>query len=196
MNNSKKLYFLLLLLLLCAVLFLSVQIYAKYLSSASGNTEIAIARWNITVNTLSIKNNTDISAKVAPVFPGNSHIANDIIAPTAEGYFDLDLDFSAADVSFRYEITPSVDENSSVQDLIATGYSIDDGEKISFADGVQTISDTILLGSDVKTRKIRIYVLWDDSENASMSNAEDTTATNSETPALFHVDVSFTQITQ
>lgn len=196
MKNRKKLYFLLLLLLLCAVLFLSVQIYAKYLSSASGNTEIAIARWNITVNTLSIKNNTDISTKITPVFPGNSHIANGIIAPTAEGYFDLNLDFSAADVSFEYEITLSVDENSSVKDLVATGYSVDDGEKIAFADGIQTISDTILLGSDVKTRKIRIYVLWDDSANASMSNAEDTTATKSETPAIFHANVSFTQITQ
>lgn len=196
MKNNNKLYLLLILFLICSLLFLSVQIYAKYRSSASGNTEISIARWNIVVNNLSIKNNTNISASIQPVFTGNEHIANNIIAPTAEGYFDLELDFSAADVSFRYEITPSVSENSSVQDLIVTGYAIDTGEKVDFGADDQNISDTVYLDNSARTRKIRIYIKWDDGENASMSNSEDTLATRSANPALFHVDISFTQVTQ
>lgn len=195
MKNRKKLLLLLSALLVFFILFFIIQIYAKYLSTASGNTEMSIARWNILVNNLSIKSNTDISSSIVPVFPGTENISSDIIAPTSEGYFDLNLDFSAVDVSFKYEITTSVDEQSPVQDLVTTGYSVDDGEKLNFENYNSPISETIPLGSEIKSRNIRIYVLWNDDENtATMNNTADTIATNSEAPAIFHVNISFTQI--
>lgn len=110
-------------------------------------------------NDLSIKNNTDISNSIVPVFPGTEHISSNIIAPTVEGYFDLNLDFSDADVSFKYEITSGADENSSVKDLVATGYSINDGEKVEFENYNEPISEIIPLSSGIKTRKIRIYIM-------------------------------------
>lgn len=197
MKNRKKLLFLLICILICILLFFIVQIYAKYLTSASGNTNIGIAKWDIVVNDLSIKNNTDISNKITPVFPGNDNIASNIIAPTAEGYFDLNFDFSNADVSFTYEITTSVAENSSVTDLVATGYSVDDGEKVTFANYNDPITDTITLDSNIKTRKIRIFVMWnDDADTTQMTNEDDTLSTKSSDPALFNVNISFTQIVQ
>ena len=195
MKNRKKLLLLLSALLIFSILFFIIQIYAKYLSTANGNTEVSIARWNILVNNLSIKRNTDISSSIVPVFPGTENISSNIIAPTSEGYFDLNLDFSAADVSFKYEITTSVDEQSPVKDLVTTGYSVDGGEKLNFENYNSPISETIPLGSETKTRNIRIYVLWNDDENTStMDNTADALATNSETPAIFHVNISFTQI--
>ena len=100
MKNSKK--FLLLLIFICIslLLFFIVQIYAKYKTSTEGTTSFAIANWNILVNELSIKNNSDFSNSIVPVFIENEHISNNIIAPTSEGYFDLSLDFSNVDVSF------------------------------------------------------------------------------------------------
>lgn len=195
MNNKKK--FLLLLIGLCISILsiILVQIYAKYLTTADGNTSINIASWNILVNDLSIKKNTDISNSIVPVFPGTEHISSDIIAPTAEGYFDLNLDFSHADVSFKYEINSCADPDSSIQDLVATGYSIDDGEKIEFQNYNETISDNIPLSNTKKTRKIRIYIKWNDDTSQTMDNDADTLSTSSENPALFHVDISFTQIT-
>ena len=196
MKNHKK--FILFLIGLCfGILFIIfVQIYAKYLTSADGNTSLTIARWNIMVNDLSIKNNTDISNSIVPVFPGTEHISSNIIAPTVEGYFDLNLDFSDADVSFKYEITSGADENSSVKDLVATGYSINDGEKVEFENYNEPISEIIPLSSGIKTRKIRIYIMWNDNANSqSMDNTADTISTSSENPALFHVNISFTQIT-
>lgn len=196
MKNHKKILLLLIGLCICMLLFLTVQIYAKYLTSADGSSEISIAKWNILVNSLSIKSNTDISNSIVPVFSGNEHISSNIIAPTAEGYFDLNFDFSNADVSFQYEITSSADENSSVKDLVATGYSIDDGEKINFDNYNSPISEIIKLSDNIKNRKIRIYIMWDDSvDSQTMDNNEDTLSTSSETPALFKVNVSFTQIT-
>ena len=174
-----------------------VQIYAKYLSSASGDTTMTIAKWNILVNNLSIKNNTDISNSIVPVFPGNSNIAKDIIAPTAEGYFDLEMDFKDADVSFEYEITTSVDENSIVKDLVATGYSIDDGEKIEFENFNEPIKEQINLDSGIETRKIRIYILWnDDEQSQTMTNEDDTIATTTNNPAIMKVNISFKQTTE
>ena len=181
---------------ICFLLFYMIQIYAKYLSTASGNTKLTIANWNIIVNNLSIKNNTNISNSIVPVFPGTDHIASNIIAPTAEGYFDLNFDFSNTDVSFEYTIEISPDKNSSVQDLVTTGYSINDGEKIVFENYNQTISEIIELSNNIKTRKIRVYIMWDDNENSqTMTNEDDTISTNSESSPLLNVNISFTQIT-
>lgn len=194
MKNYKKIVILIILILIAILVFFLIQIFAKYLTSASGDTSMNVARWNILVNNISIKNNTDISNTLTPVFPGNENIASGIIAPTAEGYFDLNFDFSSADVSFQYEISTTVNESSSVKDLVTTGYSVDDGEKINFDEVNLPIKNTINLADKIKTQKIRIYVKWNDDENASMDNSADTIATTSENPALLNVNISFTQI--
>ena len=196
MKNHKKILLILIGICICFLLFYMVQIYAKYLTSAEGSTTLTIANWNILVNDLSIKNNTDISNSIVPVFPGNEHIESGIIAPTVEGYFDLNLDFSNADVSFKYEISVTSDENSSVKDLVATGYSLDNGEKISFENYNETISETITLSNNINTRKVRVYIMWnDDDESQTMTNDDDTISTSSENPPLLNVNVSFTQVT-
>ncbi|MGN1327054.1 MAG: hypothetical protein ACI4VQ_03075 [Clostridia bacterium] len=199
MKIYKKLVLIVLaLLFLILSAFLINEIYAKYLSSASGNASIPISRWNITVNTVSIKENSDISAKITPTFPGNSNIASNIIAPTAEGYFDLDFDFKDVDVSFKYDINVSADESSAVKDIVATGYSIDGGEKVELTNFSDTISDTIYLTDEIDARSIRIYVMWnDDPDTASMNNIDDTESTlASNSSAVLNVSVSFTQIVQ
>ena len=204
MKNNKKFLLLLIGILTCILLFSIVQIYAKYLTSANGKTGITIAKWNISVNNKSIKNNSDISTAIEPIFNGNANIAPGIIAPTAEGYFDLVFDFSDVDVSFNYEINVSADENSSVSDLVATGYSIVDSDEIpsnwekqTFETFNQPIADNILLGSNISKRTIRIYVLWNDDESTSqMSNDQDTESTKQDEPALLDVNISFTQIAE
>ena len=197
---NKKFTILIIGLILLTILLGFALIYAKYISSAYGNTKMAIARWDIKVNNLSIKDNTNISNTLKPIFPGNSNIAANIIAPTAEGYFDLNFDFTGADVSFKYEITLSVDSSSSVKDLVATGYSIADnggefGNRVNLENYNDKISDTVLLNSPVKKRTIRIYILWNDDETSQeMSDDEDTNSTKSEKDPLFHVNIIFTQV--
>lgn len=196
MKNHKKIILFLIGICFFIVFVTIVQIYAKYLSTTQGISSLTIANWNILVNDSSIKSNTDISNSIVPVFPGTEHIAENIIAPTVEGYFDLNLDFTHADVSFKYEITLAADENSSVTDLVATGYSIDGSEKINFENYNDPITEIIPLSSESKTRKIRVYIMWNDNaDSQTMNNDADTLSTTSENPALFHVNISFTQIT-
>src|SRR5574344_170421 len=198
MKLNKRFVFL---ILACVFILISLyfitQIYGKYLSSASGNAEIPISRWNIKVNNQTIKTNSDISAIVSPVFPGNAYISANIIAPAAEGYFDLDFDMSAVDVSFKYDITTSIATGSAVSDLVTTGYSIDNGIKINFSNYNDPITKTILLSDHITTQKIRIYVMWNDSaDTATMNNLADTSSTlSTDNVAKFTVHIAFTQIT-
>lgn len=196
MNNKKRFLLLVIAIIICILVYSIIQVYAKYLSSASGNATMNVARWDIKVNNRSIKYNTDISSVIVPQFPGNNNIAANVIAPTAEGYFDLNFDFSTTDVSFRYDITLSVAQTSSVQDLVATGYAIDNGSIQSFNSTPHTISDTILHNSGITSRSIRVFIKWDDAAaTQTMSNADDTLSTKSNNPALYRVNISFTQIT-
>ena len=184
MKNYKKLFIFLAISCLAIAIISFVLIYAKYTTSAASQT-----------NNISIKNQSDISATLQPTFPGNENIAEGIIAPTAEGYFDLNFDYSAVDVAFKYTISLKPAEQSSVTDIVATGYSIDDGAKQDFANFNEDITASIALDDPSRTRKIRVYVKWnDDSNSATMDNAKDTASALSGNPALFNVNITFDQI--
>lgn len=195
MKNYKKLIIFLIILCIAIAIISFVYIYAKYTTSASSQTNMPIARWDILVNNISIKKQSDISATLIPTFPGNENIAEGIIAPTAEGYFDLNFDYTAVDVAFKYTISLKPSDQSSVTDIVATGYSIDDGTKQDFANFNEDITDTIPLDEQNRTRKIRIYVKWNDDDNTStMDNSKDTESALSGNPALFVVNITFDQV--
>lgn len=192
--NKKNIFFLLGIFFIFMTILISVQTYAKYLTSANGQGNIAIAKWNISVNNLSVKNNSDISSTLKPYFPGNEHIAANIVAPNAEGYFDLDLNFSNVDVSFEYTISVIPSEESIVKDLVATSYKIDNGEIINL-NSETSITKVINLNTKPNSQNVRIFIKWIDDDNSTMNNADDTLAANSSNPvALLKVTVSFKQI--
>jgi len=187
-------------LLACIALLFVVLVvtdtYSKYLTEASGTTDIAIARWRILVNGQDIRNNADLSQVISPTIYQNNHIASNVIAPRSTGYFDLVIDCRDADVSFEYEIDISPNEDSSVTDLVATGYSIDGGSTVSMDRG-DTISNQVLLSSHTQTISIRVYIEWDDTSNdATMDNEDDTEATKSGDDALLDVNLSFIQLNE
>ena len=194
MKNYKKILILLTVICLAIAIISFILIYAKYTTSANSQTDVPIARWNILVNNISIKDQSDISQTLQPIFPGNENIAENIIAPTAEGYFDLYFDYNDVDVSFKYTISLTPSEESSVRDIVATGYSVEVGEVINFTNYNENITDNISLDNPTRTRKIRVYVKWDDDSNtATMDNYADTESALSGNPALFNVNVTFDQ---
>jgi len=186
-----------LILLSCVALFFSINTiidtYGKYFTSVEEDAEIKIARWRILINGEDVRNNASTKEIITPIFLGNENISSGVIAPHAEGYFDLIIDGSDADVSFKYDISINVNEASSVKDLIVTGYSINDGEIIpSTMDDV--ISNNVPLTQENKLINIRVFIKWDDSESSSMTNEDDTTATSNGVNAKLDVSLNFTQI--
>ena len=173
---------------------------AKYITSKSSNADINIARWQVLVNNTDVTSATSLNNIITPVFPGNDNIANGVIAPTAEGYFDILIDASNTDVSLSYEITTSPNDTSIVTDLVMSGYAIDGGtrqEIIPDENGEFKVNGNILYNSQDKDISLRIYLKWNDDENdgAEMDNSDDTSTTQEEESiAKVNVNLKFTQL--
>lgn len=191
---KKKYVIILLFISLCLCLFFIQDSFAKYLTSASETANMNIARWKIIVNNKDIRDNSSSSAIISPVFLGNDNVASDIIAPGSEGYFDLIIDANAADVSFKYKIDITTDENSAVKDIIAVKYKINNGEEILFTGGNQTIEKSVLHSDNTNVINIRVYIKWNDGDGSEMDNSADTAATQNEVGAILKVNMNFTQL--
>lgn len=191
---KKKYVIILLFISLCLCLFFIQDSFAKYLTSASETANMNIARWKIIVNNKDIRDNSSSSAIISPIFLGNDNVASDIIAPGSEGYFDLIIDANAADVSFKYKIDITTDENSAVKDIIAVKYKINNGEEILFTGGNQTIEKSVLLSDNTDVINIRVYIKWNDGDGSEMDNSADTAATQNKVGAILKVNMNFTQL--
>ena len=170
------------------------ETYGKYVTDINETTNIKIARWRILINGEDVRNSSSTSTTIAPVFIGNNNIQNNVIAPHAEGYFDIIIDGTSADVAFKYDIDIKVSEESSVKDLIVTGYKIDDYDKVSTNE--TTLSNTVLLNQQSKLINIRFYIKWNDEDGATMDNEADTIATMTNVDAKLDVSLKFTQVVE
>ncbi|CDE95560.1 putative uncharacterized protein [Clostridium sp. CAG:914] len=190
----KKRLILLVVLSIILCLFFVQESLAKYITAADETANISIARWKILVNDEDIRDENTVNTVINPVFLGNDNIAENIIAPTSEGYFDLIIDAREADVSFKYKISMSVNKNSSVKDLVATKYVVNGGEPITMDINNQTIENTVLYGNNNSTINIRVYIVWNDGDGSLMDNSADTLATTSGNSAMMNVSLNFTQV--
>lgn len=176
MKIKRKIVFFVALMSLFYLITLMQDTYAKYVSSADATAEFTIARWNILINDQDILQNSNFSDTIEPEFTGTSYIKEGVIAPTAEGTFDITLDGTDTDVSFTYTITAQASQNSTVTDLEITKYVIDD---VEYTYNAQTgITNSIQFDDLNKSVTITFYVEWnDDPSTQNMNNAADTNAT-------------------
>ena len=164
--------------------------YAKYVSSAEANSNINIARWSITVNNQDVIQNSNFTNSLSPVFANNQYIKENVIAPTSEGYFDIIIDGTNADVSFKYTITLNPSNNNTIKDLKIVKYTIDD---IDYTYN-ENITDVINYNDENKTKSIRVFFIWnDDEETQEMNNNEDTIATVNGN-ANYRVNINLIQV--
>lgn len=187
--------FLMIILTLCSLFITMCMIdetYAKYVTVATSTTSSSIARWKILVNDDDVTLGSTSSNLITPIFPGTNDISQDVIAPNAEGYFDLVIDASNVDVSFQYRIEVNPNPNSPVTELVATKYIINGGQEVEFGED-KIIQDTVRLAKKNHPINIRVYVKWDDSLNI-MSNSEDTDTTVGNQKGLLDVVIKVTQI--
>ena len=134
-----------------------------------------------------------MSSLITPVYVANQNIASGVIAPSSEGYFDLNIDASKTEVSFKYDISVSTSEDSAVSDLKVTSYSIDGKEQVP-VEGVSTISNTINYTATNKNIVMRVYFKWIDDDTGVMDNKADTQASIDGNNAKLKVNLSFTQV--
>lgn len=191
MGIKRKIIFFVALMSLFYCLTLMQDTYAKYISSADATAGLTIARWNILLNDQDILVNSNFSDTIVPTFEGTDNIKSDVIAPTAEGYFEIELDGTDTDVSFDYTISITKPNTNTVDDLIITGYEID-GTSYTY-DDEDDITGEILFDDLDKVKNFTFYVEWDDNESTqTMNNAQDTATTNGG-EASFYITVNVVQ---
>lgn len=161
--------------------------YAKYVTNLNANANISISYWNILVNNQNITENSDISAVMSVVLPGNEYAKKDVLVPGSTGYFDLNIDSSEVTVPFSATVTVTINEASSLQnDFAVTGYSIDGGA-IHLID---TDTFTYNIGADINNTLITVYTTWIDD---GLESTEDTSLGILGGTAILDVNVKFEQ---
>ena len=70
------------------------------------------------------------------------------------------------------------------------------GDKITVSDFSTPLTDTISLSDAVRTRSMRIFIMWnDDPDTSSMNNIDDTSSTLQATnSAILNVKIALTQV--
>lgn len=195
MNKNKKIK------LICAFIALILCItqiqstYSKYIDTKEGDSDFTIAKWKILVNKQDIEQAATLSSLINPVYLNNNNVKEGVIAPGCEGYFDLEIDSSEVEVSFKYVISIDTSENSSVDDLIITEYQLNDGAMIPVDKKIDNISNTISYTNPNKINTLRIYFKWLEGEGELMDNEKDTNASISNESAKLKVNMSFIQTT-
>lgn len=191
-NRKTKILIAFLALFLCVIQI--KQTYAKYLDSKEGDTNFTVAKWKITVNNQDITEAATMSSLITPVYTQNDNVADNVIAPGSEGYFDLIIDGSKTDVSFKYILSASCDTDSSVQDLVITGYSVNSSSVITVDSSLNNITNAIRYTDTNKVVNIRVYFKWKDGDGETMNNDSDTQASTSGKDAKIKASISLIQV--
>ena len=178
----KKFRILLVLVSMIITLCIMSDTYSRYVASSDGNVQAEFARWQLLVNNTDITSSTVSELSFEPVVQSNSNVAENKVAPSSKGFFDIEIDPKNVDVSFKYTI--SLEMNDSVSDLMITRYAYIpenyiEGEALNYVylDNVNTSSITqeIKYGEEdnmasetiedtkinfLKPIKIRVFFEW------------------------------------
>ena len=203
---KRRLCLLLLLISASVSLCFISSTYSRYVAGTEGNIDMLFAKWQILVNENDITAQNSSNITFTPVMEPNLNIKDNTIAPTSKGYFDIDIDPSNVEVSFRYLISLSMN-NEDMPDLMITKYAIlpsdyEEGDVIEYVTtNTSTITDDLIYdnnGDGFDSFTIRIYFEWYDGEDELMSDADDTVvgvdAAANDTELTITATLSFEQI--
>lgn len=177
----KRLRLLVLLSALSVTLGFMSNTYSRYIADANGNIKIGFAKWQIKVNNNDITDSSVSSINIVPIIKENNNVAENTVAPTSSGYFDIVIDPSNVDVSFNYSISIKL-LNENMPDLIISEYAIldefdDENSEITYmplVDGIINDSFTYTENSSYSPFTIRVWFEWYEGNNENMNDEADT----------------------
>lgn len=114
--KKKTLKFTILILILVILYLIISSTYSKYVTGIDDQTtSLHISNWNIKLNNKDILKNQNFSGDVKLKKDSNSNIAENIIAPTSSGTFEVTLDSTGTELPYNYEFefAENVDTKSS-----------------------------------------------------------------------------------
>lgn len=195
--------FKLLIIIFCLAISFSLisNTYSRYVASSEGNVEVSFAKWEILVNNTDITNNTSSNITFNPTIEHNSNVADGKIAPSSTGYFDVHIDPSNVDVSFKYRIDLDIDSED-IPDLMITKYAILDnnysvGDTLTYntlTNGY--IENTVNYNNSLQPFTVRVFFEWYEGENESMNDADDSAIASDSNNQSFTINanIKFEQV--
>ena len=180
---AKKFRILLIFISLSLCLCVMSNTYSRYIAGTTGDLEVYFAKWQILLNGTDITSNNS-SISLTPQIIHSDYVADNKLAPSSEGYFDIEIDPSNVEVSYDYRIDLSYDTDN-LPDLVVSEYAILDEDYVE-GDSVTPISiaNNTITGSfdydnmtdnfSYSTFTVRIYFKWYEGEDESMNDAADT----------------------
>ena len=195
--------FKLLIVIFCLAISFSLisNTYSRYVASSEGNVEVSFAKWEILVNNVDITNNTSSSITFNPTIDHNNNVADGKVAPSSTGYFDVQIDPSNVDVSFKYKIDLDIDSED-IPDLMITKYAILDsnysvGDTLTYntlTNGY--IENTVNYSNNLQPFTVRVFFEWYEGVNESMNDSDDSAiGTDSENQSFtINANIRFEQV--
>lgn len=188
---------------LALTLSLMSNTYSRYVADVDSNIDLLFAKWQILVNENDITNNTTTSINITPVMEENVNVAENTVAPSSKGYFDIDIDPSNAGVSFDYSINLSI-EDENMPDLMISKYAVLDKD---YNEGDQITTTTILNNTIDGTVDynatahepftVRVFFEWYEGVDEKMDDEADTNigyeAALNDKSLLVNASISFNQ---
>ena len=182
--------------------------YSRYVAASTSDIDVLFAKWQILVNDSDVTSGSNSTITFAPTIEENANVKSNVIAPSSKGYFDINIDPTNVDVSFKYTIALGI-TNENVPDLMITKYAIipntyvegDPIEAISLTNNL--ITNTLSYQKDNTEFKfqpftIRVYFEWYEGTSELMNDDADTavgnTAATSNTTFKMNANISFEQI--
>ena len=205
---KKRISFVLLLMSCSLCLCFMSSTYSRYVAGTTGNIDILFAKWQILINTQDITDQNTSNISITPTIEPNENVKENTVAPTSKGYFDIDIDPTNVDVSFRYTINLEID-NEDIPDLMITKYTIlpndyQEGDTIEYTTLQEnTITNEIIYDNQTENFNfdpftIRIYFEWYEGEDELMDDEADTqigeASVEDELSFTINANISFEQI--
>ncbi len=208
MNIVKKLRFVIVLISLSICLCFMSTTYSKYVAGTTSDIEVLFAKWQILVNDVDITSNTSSTVSFLPTIEENEYVASNKLAPTSKGYFDINIDPTNVDVSFKYTVNLNI-QNENIPDLMITKYALlpenyIEGDTLDLITlNGSTITNTFNYDKEIedfsfKSFTIRVFFEWYEGSEETMTDEDDTyvggTAATEDTKFQMSANISFEQI--
>lgn len=188
---------------LAITLSLMSNTYSRYVASSEGNLQIEFAKWQLLVNQTDITNQTSASIAFEPTIEENVNVAENKVAPSSAGYFDIEIDPTNVDVSFKYSIDLNID-NTNIPDLRITKYAMipenyieGDAIEYNYLENGEITNTLNYVNGGFDKFTIRIYFEWLEGENETMNDVADTniglTAAEENTTFTINANINFEQ---
>lgn len=208
MNIVKKLRFVIVLISFSICLCFMSTTYSKYVAGTTSDIEVLFAKWQILVNNVDITSNTSSTVSFLPTIEENEYVASNKLAPTSKGYFDINIDPTNVDVSFKYTVNLNI-LNENIPDLMITKYALlpenyIEGDPLDLITlNGSTITNTFNYDKEIvnfsfKSFTIRVFFEWYDGSEETMTDEEDTyvggAAASEDTKFQMSANIAFEQI--